>query len=86
MFVIVLDVNTCDLLLCPCMFVIVLDYVNTCDNKYLRNPIQSQTYKDIEGDHMYLRNPIQSQTYKDIEVDHTYLRNPIQSIGLRKYM
>ena len=34
---------------------------------YLRNPIQSQTYKDIEVDHMCLRNPIQSQTYKDIE-------------------
>jgi hypothetical protein len=32
---------------------------------YLRNPIQSQTYKDIEVDQMYLR-PIQSQTYKDI--------------------
>jgi hypothetical protein len=54
------------------------------------DPMQSQTYKDIEVDHMYLRNPIQSQTYKDIEVDHMYLR-PIQSqtykdIEYRKYM
>jgi hypothetical protein len=57
---------------------------------YLRNPIQSQTYKDIEVDQMYLRNPIQSQTYKDIEVDHMYLRYSMSlyvcdCIG-RKYM
>jgi hypothetical protein len=70
--VIVLDyVNTCDLLLCPCMFVIVLDYVNTCLYSMSLYVCDCIGRKYIEVDHMYLR-PIQSQTYKDIEYKQVF--------------